>query len=144
MAHIRTFHHLRELFSFLDRMNTSVYEVEMSMEYPGVGNNMLAQYGRLIQNKSVMSVRGTENLLNIHRLLEDVTHFSQSLITHVSFTNAVLSGTINFEEKNVSILFHTSEDIANIVHQLIDIPMPTFELNLKIFHPGHQNNRAIH
>ncbi len=144
MTHIGSFHHLRELFSFLDRMNTNVYEVEMTMEYPDINNNILTEHGTIVQNRSVLRVRGTDHLQRLNTLLEDVVHFRQSRITHVSFTNTILSGTINFEEKNVSIMFHTSESIENIVHQLIDIPMPTFELNLKIFHSGHRNNRPIH
>lgn len=133
MTYLRDFAQLRGLFNFLERMNTSIFEIELVMDNPD-GNNVLTQFGTAIQNKTTLNLRGVQNLLEIHSLIEQSNNFRQSYIEHIRFTNTIISGSINMSSRSVSIIFHTIDSIENIVHQLIDIPIPTFELNLKIFH----------
>ncbi len=133
MINIREFGFLRNFFVFLDRMNTSVFEVELMVENPDVTNN-LTQYGAILQNKTTLSLRGMDNLFQIQSMIEDSPHLRNSYILHISFTNSVLSGTIDMNTKTVSVIFHNNENIENIIHQLIDIRIPHFELNIKIIY----------
>ncbi len=135
MTYLRDFAQLRELFAFLERMNTNMFEIELIIDNPE-GNNMITQFGTTIQNKTTVSLRGIQNLLEIHSLIEQSSHFRQAYIEQIRFTNTIVSGHINMQTRSVSIIFHTIDSIENIVHQLIDIPIPTFELNIKIFHTG--------
>ena len=142
MSYLRDFAQLRNLFLFLDRMNTSIFEVELTFEYPET-NNLLTQHGTVLQNKSILSLRGLESIFRIHTLIEENVQFRQTYITSIRFTNTILSGTVDMTHKSVSIIFHTIENIENIIHQLIDIPIPTFELNLKILYTTpHQRHLA--
>ncbi len=135
MTYLRDFAQLRELFAFLERMNTNMFEIELIIDNPE-GNNMITQFGTTIQNKTTVSLRGIQNLFEIHSLIEQSSHFRQAYIEQIRFTNTIVSGHINMQTRSVSIIFHTIDSIENIVHQLIDIPIPTFELNIKIFHTG--------
>lgn len=126
----RDFHPLHTLFQFLDRMNTSMFEVEVIVDFPEE-YSPYQHYGTLIQTKSIFTVR---NIDTIERLLNDIR--SSSHVSTITFTNTILSGSIDFTKKTVNIIFHTIENIENILHQLIDIPIPTFELNLKLLHTG--------
>jgi hypothetical protein len=142
MTYLRDFAQLRELFAFLERMNTNMFELELIMDNPE-GNNMITQFGTAIQNKTTVSLRGIQNLLEIQSLIEQSTHFRQAYIEQIRFTNTIVSGHINMQSRSVSIIFHTIDSIENIVHQLIDIPIPTFELNIKIFHTGRNLRSAM-
>lgn len=142
MTYLRDFAQLRELFAFLERMNTNMFELEVVMDNPE-GNNMITQFGTAIQNKTTVSLRGIQNLLEIHSLIEQSTHFRQAHIEQIRFTNTIISGHINMQNRSVSIIFHTIDNIENIIHQLIDIPIPTFELNIKIFHTGRNLRSAM-
>ena len=142
MTYLRDFAQLRGLFAFLERMNTNMFELEVVMDNPE-GNNIITQFGTAIQNKTTVSLRGIQNLLEIHSLIEQSTHFRQAHIEQIRFTNTIISGHINMQNRSVSIIFHTIDSIENIIHQLIDIPIPTFELNIKIFHTGRNLRSAM-
>ncbi len=142
MTYFRDFADLRNLFMFLDRMNTNIFEIELTFEYPET-NTLLTQHGTVLQNKSTISLRGVESIFQIQHLIEENAQFRHSQITQIRFTNPVISGTIDIAEKKVNIIFHTIENIENILHQLVDIPIPNYELNLKIIHTAaHQRRLA--
>lgn len=127
----RDLHHIRHLLEFLDRMNTNMYEVEITTDFPDGANRDL---GLVLQTKSRISVR---NLENLNRLFTEIhEHHVSPQVTYICFTNIVLSGNIDLVKKSVDIIFHTFENIENILHQLVDIPIPTYELNLKLLQRG--------
>ena len=88
-------------------------------------------------------MRGIDSIFRIQSLIEENSQFRQTHITQIRFTNPVISGSIDIVQKSVNIIFHTNENIENILHQLVDIPIPTYELNLKILHTAaHQRHLA--
>jgi len=127
----REHHHIYELFHFLDRMNTSNFEVEIISDFTE-GN--FGEFGNTIETKTKLIVRSFESM---QRLFYTVNNNRPSTyITHISFTNVVLSGTIDLVKRKVDIIFHTLENIQNILHQLVDVPIPTYELNIKLLNTG--------
>lgn len=124
--------YLHDILQFLDRMNTTAIEVDVVTDFPDA-NALNQRYGTTLRTKTTLNVRGIDNLF---QLFEEVSQTSSTWVVHISFTNAVMSGTINILQKSVNFIFHTIENIENIVHQLIDIPIPTFELNIKFLYTG--------
>jgi hypothetical protein len=119
-------------------MNTSVFELELMIENPDVTNG-LTQYGAILQNKTTLSLRGMDNLFQIQSMIEESPRLRNSYILHISFTNSILSGTIDMSTRTVSVIFHNNENIENIIHQLIDIQISHFELNIKIIYTSTRN-----
>lgn len=124
---LRPNHYISELFHFLDRMNTSNFEVEVISDF---GEGAFREFGNPIETKTKLLLHSFESM---NRLFHTIHNNPPSThITHISFTNVILSGSIDFIKRKVDIIFHTLENIQNIIHQLVDISIPTFELNLKL------------
>lgn len=124
---LRSNHYISELFHFLDRMNTSNFEVELVSDF---GEGAFREFGNPIETKTKLLLNSFESM---NRLFHTIHNNPPSTyITHISFTNVVLSGSIDFTKRKVDIIFHTLENIQNIIYQLVDVPIPTFELNIKL------------
>lgn len=130
-------HSIHELFEFLDRMNTSMFEVEVVSD---TSDGTLREFGTILETKTKLILHTFQSIVLLFHTIQNDR--ASRYITNISFTNVILSGTIDFLTKKVDIIFHTIEDIQNILHQLVDIPIPRFELNIKLIHTG-QRRRAV-
>ncbi len=108
-------HSIHELFEFLDRMNTSMFEVEVVSD---ISDGNLREFGTILETKTKLILQTFQSMLLLFHTIQNDR--ASRYITTISFTNVVLSGTIDFLTKKVTIIFHTIENIQNILHQLVD------------------------
>lgn len=129
-------HEIHELFHFLDRLNTSNFEVEIISDF---AEGLFRDFGNPIETKTKLILNSFESMYRLFYTISD--NRPSTFITHISFTNVILSGTIDFPKRKIDIIFHTLENIQNVIYQLVDVPIPTFELNIKLLHTrGRQRN----